>query len=50
MKNVKNDIRKITINARGMSDTFIKKSQKTPKKELKIAKNRMSEVIINDTF
>jgi phage-related protein len=33
-----------------MLHTFIKKSQKTPKKELKIAKNRMSEVINNDTF
>ena len=26
------------------------KSQKTPKKELRIAKTRMSEVIENDTF
>lgn len=33
-----------------MLHTFIKKSRKTPKNELKIAKIRMSEVIKNDTF
>lgn len=33
-----------------MLHSFMKKSQKTPKKELKIAKTRMSEVIKNDTF
>ncbi len=30
--------------------TLIKKSQKTPKKELKIAKSRMSEVMEDETF
>ncbi|MBU8847966.1 MAG: type II toxin-antitoxin system RelE/ParE family toxin [Desulfobacterales bacterium] len=30
--------------------SFIKKSQKTPKKEIKIAKTRMSEVVKNETF
>jgi phage-related protein len=29
---------------------FIKKSQSTPKKELKIARARMKEVIENDAF
>ena len=33
-----------------MLHLFVKKSQKTPKKELKIAKVRMSEVIKNGTF
>jgi len=33
-----------------MLHSFIKKSQKTPKKELKIAKTRMSEVMKNVTF
>lgn len=33
-----------------MLHSFIKKSQKTPKKEIKIAKTRMSEVKVNDTF
>ncbi len=33
-----------------MLHSFIKKSQKTPKKDLKIAKTRMSEVMNNDTF
>ena len=33
-----------------MLHSFIKKSQKTPKKELKIAKARMSEVVKNDAF
>ena len=33
-----------------MLHSFIKKSQKTPKKEIKIAKSRMSEVKENDTF
>ena len=29
---------------------FVKKSQKTPKKEIKVAKSRMSEVVKDDTF
>ena len=33
-----------------MLHSFIKKSQKTPKKEIKTAKSRMSEVKENDTF
>ena len=33
-----------------MLHSFIKKSQKTPKKEIKIAKSRMSEVKKNDTL
>jgi phage-related protein len=33
-----------------MLHSFIKKSQKTPKKEIKIAKTRMSEVLENETF
>ena len=33
-----------------MLHSFIKKSQKTPKKELKIAKSRMKEVLKNETF
>ena len=33
-----------------MLHSFIKKSQKTPKKEIKIAKTRMSEVVKNETF
>ena len=33
-----------------MLHSFIKKSQKTPKKEIEIAKNRMSEVAKNETF
>ena len=33
-----------------MLHSFIKKSQKTPKKEIKIAKIRMSEVMNNETF
>ncbi len=33
-----------------MLHSFIKKSQKTPKKEIKIAKSRMKEVIKNETF
>jgi len=33
-----------------MLHSFIKKSQKTPKKELQIAKSRMKEVIKNDSF
>ncbi len=33
-----------------MLHSFIKKSQKTPKKEIKIAKTRMGEVMKNDTF
>lgn len=33
-----------------MLHSFVKKSQKTPKKELRIAQTRMSEVIKNDTF
>ena len=32
-----------------MLHSFIKKSQKTPKKEIKIAKIRMKEVMENDT-
>lgn len=30
--------------------SFVKKSQKTPKKELRVAQTRMSEVNKNDTF
>lgn len=30
--------------------SFVKKSQKTPKNELKVAQSRMGEVIKNDTF
>jgi phage-related protein len=33
-----------------MLHSFVKKSQKTPKKEIKIAKTRMSEVMENETF
>ena len=33
-----------------MLHSFVKKSQKTPKKELKVAQTRMSEVIKNETF
>ncbi|SLM28724.1 conserved hypothetical protein [Desulfamplus magnetovallimortis] len=33
-----------------MLHSFIKKSQKTPQKEIKIAKKRMSEVMNNDTL
>ena len=33
-----------------MLHSFIKKSQKIPKKEIKIAKSRMKEVIKNETF
>jgi len=33
-----------------MLHSFIKKSQKTPKKEIKIAKSRMKEVLHNETF
>ncbi|MBU2511966.1 type II toxin-antitoxin system RelE/ParE family toxin [bacterium] len=33
-----------------MLHSFIKKSQKTPKKEIKIAKTRMKEVTQNGTF
>lgn len=33
-----------------MLHSFVKKSQKTPIKELRIAQTRMSEVIKNDTF
>ena len=33
-----------------MLHSFIKKSKKTPKKEIKIAQNRISEVIKNETF
>lgn len=33
-----------------MLHSFVKKSQKTPRKELKIAKVRMSEVIKDGTF
>ena len=33
-----------------MLHSFIKKSQKTPKKELKIAKSRTSEVMEDETF
>jgi phage-related protein len=33
-----------------MLHSFVKKSQKTPKKEIKIAKTRMNEVIENETF
>jgi phage-related protein len=33
-----------------MLHSFVKKSQKTPKKEIKKARIRMSEVIENDTY
>jgi phage-related protein len=33
-----------------MLHSFIKKSQKTPKKEIKKAQKRMNEVIANETF
>ncbi len=33
-----------------MLHSFIKKSQKIPKKEIKIAKSRMKEVFENETF
>ena len=33
-----------------MLHSFVKKSQKTPKNELRIAKSRMSEVTRNETF
>jgi phage-related protein len=33
-----------------MLHLFVKKSQKTPKKEIKIAKARMNEVIEDETF
>jgi len=33
-----------------MLHSFIKKSQKTPKKEIKIAKTRMNEVMENETL
>ena len=33
-----------------MLHSFIKKSQKTPKKEIKIAKSRMKEILKNETF
>ena len=33
-----------------MLHSFIKKSQKTPKREIKIAQNRMKEVVKNETF
>jgi len=33
-----------------MLHSFVKKSQKTPKKELRLAKTRMSEVTKDDTF
>ncbi len=33
-----------------MLHSFIKKSQKTPKKEIKTAKSRMKEVLNNETF
>jgi phage-related protein len=33
-----------------MLHSFIKKSQKTPKKEIKIAKSRMKEVLNDETF
>ncbi len=33
-----------------MLHSFVKKSQKIPKKEMRIAKNRMSEVMKNDTY
>ena len=33
-----------------MLHCFIKKSQKTPKKEIKIARTRMKEVFKNETF
>ena len=33
-----------------MLHSFIKKSQKTPKKEIRLARSRMKEVIENETF
>jgi phage-related protein len=33
-----------------MLHSFVKKSQRTPKKEIKIAQNRMNEVKQNETF
>jgi phage-related protein len=33
-----------------MLHSYVKRSQKTPKKELKVAQTRMNEVIKNDTF
>jgi phage-related protein len=33
-----------------MLHSFIKKSQKTPKKEIKTAKSRMKEVLTDETF
>jgi len=33
-----------------MLNSFVKKSQKTPKNQLRIAKTRMSEVVNNVTF
>lgn len=33
-----------------MLHSFVKKSQKTPKKELRLAKARMNEVLKDDTF
>ncbi len=33
-----------------MLHSFVKKSQKSPKKEIKKARIRMSEVIENDTY
>lgn len=33
-----------------MLHSYVKKSQKTPKKEFKIARSRMSEVVENETF
>jgi len=33
-----------------MLHSFVKKSQKTPKKELRIAKSKMSEVMNDVTF
>ena len=33
-----------------MLHSFIKKSQKTPKKEIEVAKNRMKEVLKNESF
>ena len=33
-----------------MLHSFIKKSQKTPKKEIKTAKSRMKEILENETF
>ena len=33
-----------------MLHSFVKKSQKTPKRELRVARTRMREVMENDTF